>query len=213
MARRIPSHAPERRPFMEDLKIIIAQNIIELRKSAKITQAELAEKLNYSDKAVSKWERGESIPDIAVLKAIADLFSVKVDYLLEIHGEDEKKPILEKDKKNNHVIITLLSCLLVWFIFGILFVSLYFPLGQNIAFVKMFVVCVPINAIITLVFNSIWGNRRRNYLIISLLVWSALASVYILVGYYQLNLAVILAFCGLLAQLIIFLWSRLNYKK
>ena len=67
---------------MEDLKSIIAENITALRKGSSMTQIELAEKLNYSDKAISKWERGESVPDITVLKAIADMFGVTVDYLL-----------------------------------------------------------------------------------------------------------------------------------
>ena len=61
---------------MEDLKVIFAQNLIALRKQMKLTQIELAEKINYSDKAVSKWERGESIPDVSVLMVIANLFNV-----------------------------------------------------------------------------------------------------------------------------------------
>ena len=67
---------------MEDLKAIIADNINQLRRDAGLTQLELAERLNYSDKAISKWERGESIPDIVTLKAVADEFGVSVDYLL-----------------------------------------------------------------------------------------------------------------------------------
>ena len=63
---------------MEDLKMIIAGNIGQLRRKTGMTQLELAEKLNYSDKAISKWERGESVPDISVLKSIADLFGVTV---------------------------------------------------------------------------------------------------------------------------------------
>ena len=68
---------------MEDLKQILAKNITALRQASRMTQLELAEKLNYSDKAISKWERGESIPDVTVLKAIADLVGVTLDYLLE----------------------------------------------------------------------------------------------------------------------------------
>ena len=67
---------------MEDIKAIIAENIVLLRRGRGMTQIELAEKLNYSDKAVSKWERGESVPDISVLKQIADIFGVTVDYLI-----------------------------------------------------------------------------------------------------------------------------------
>ena len=69
---------------------IIAENISALRKSAKLTQAELAEKLNYSDKAISKWERGDSIPDVIVLAELAELFSVTVDYFLHEHEKCEK---------------------------------------------------------------------------------------------------------------------------
>jgi len=71
---------------MENLRLIIARNITELRREAGLTQLELAEKLNYSDKAVSKWERAESVPDIAVLKAVADLFGVTVDELISEKG-------------------------------------------------------------------------------------------------------------------------------
>ena len=82
---------------MVDLKPIIAKNITALRQSHKMTQIELAEKLNYSDKAVSKWERGESIPDVTVLKTIADLFGVSLDYLLESYR------LLPKEQKPPHL--------------------------------------------------------------------------------------------------------------
>ena len=59
---------------MKDLKLVIAKNIAKLRVDSNMTQNELAQKLNYSDKAVSKWERGESLPDISVLVQIAEIF-------------------------------------------------------------------------------------------------------------------------------------------
>ena len=74
---------------MDDLKLIVAANITDLRKKNNITQAELAQRLNYTDKAVSKWERGESLPDVAVLKQIADIFSVKIDYLVTAEHPDK----------------------------------------------------------------------------------------------------------------------------
>ena len=67
---------------MENIKQIVAKNIADLRRASGLTQMEFAEKLNYSDKAVSKWERGDSLPDVAVLKQIADLFQVTLDYLV-----------------------------------------------------------------------------------------------------------------------------------
>ena len=74
---------------MEDIKSIVAKNLSDLRQRNGMTQLELAERLNYSDKTISKWERAESSPDIAVLVEIADLFGVTVDYLVTVeHAED-----------------------------------------------------------------------------------------------------------------------------
>ena len=82
---------------MQDNKKIVAENITMLRMSLNLTQAQLGEKLNYSDKSVSKWERGESIPDVFVLKEIADLGGVTVDYLITPHNPDEKLEDPNKD--------------------------------------------------------------------------------------------------------------------
>ena len=80
-----------------ELKLVIAKNIAALRTARGMTQIELAEKLNYSDKAVSKWERGESIPDVLVLKQIADMHGVTVDYLLtDVHEEQEPIAVEEQ---------------------------------------------------------------------------------------------------------------------
>ena len=101
---------------MEDIRQILAQNIAALRVEKKMTQLELAEVLNYSDKAVSKWERGESMPDVITLKAIADLFGVTLDYLVCAHAPDEKRKG-SHTVRNNKIFITLMSVVCVW-IFG-----------------------------------------------------------------------------------------------
>ena len=96
---------------MKDLNFIIAKNITELRKKNGLTQAELAEKLNYSDKAVSKWEKGESLPGIEVLYKLGELYGVSLDY---IAGRESAKPILPRHLRKKYNIITLLSVLCVW---------------------------------------------------------------------------------------------------
>ena len=103
---------------MEDLKLNLAKNITALRQASSMTQLELAEKLNYSDKAISKWERSESIPDVMVLKSIADLFGVTLDYLLEGDHSEKPKPSQESPGylHRNRKVVTTLSVLLVWFI-------------------------------------------------------------------------------------------------
>ena len=79
---------------MEDLKDVIAKNLVELRTNAKLTQLQLAEMLNYSDKAVSKWERGEAIPDIRVLTKIAEIYGVTLDDI--VSGENLSAPVPPK---------------------------------------------------------------------------------------------------------------------
>lgn len=192
---------------MQDLKPVIAKNIAELRKGASMTQIELAIQLNYSDKAVSKWERGESIPDVAVLKEIADLFEVSVDYLLTADHSASTPQELSPRKRRNHLIISLLSLSLVWLIATFVFVCTRIALPQTTRLWLAFIYALPVTAIVWLVFNSLWGLTRRNYLIISLLVWSALLSVYLTAPIGMMWLIFLL---GIPAQLIIWLWSRLG---
>lgn len=194
---------------MEDYKRIIANNITELRKAVPYTQAELAEKLNYSDKAVSKWERGESIPDVIVLKQIADLFGVTVDYLLEeIHPLSATMQSVPRQLKTNRLLVVGLSCMLTFLIATLAFVTL--SLATDIGRLWLgFVYCVPVCAIILIVFNSIWGIKKLNYLFITLLMWGVLASIYLTVGDYSNWLIFVI---GIPGQVIILLWSGMKAK-
>ena len=107
-----------------DLKSVIAKNITELRKSAGLTQAELAFQLNYTDKAISKWERAESIPDITVLKGMADLFHVPLGYLLDAEHAKPERAIkaASRHRTRNHIVIALLSASFVFFVATVLYV-------------------------------------------------------------------------------------------
>ena len=102
---------------MEDVKSIVAKNITELRILNNMTQMELGEKLNYSDKSISKWERGESLPDITVLVEIADLFGVSLDYLVRAENIDEQvREYKRKEERYNRRVITYISEGAVWLI-------------------------------------------------------------------------------------------------
>jgi transcriptional regulator with XRE-family HTH domain len=199
---------------MLDLKPVIAKNIIDLRKSMNWTQAELAQKLNYSDKAISKWERAESIPDVIVLKEIADLFQVNVDYLLdEEHAVSGSALELVKYKKRNRLIIALLSASLVILLATILFVvlqlySMQYSVRLDLPSWIVYVYAIPASCIVLLVFNAIWGHRRINYAIISILVWSSLLSVYLTFLSKGLWLIFVI---GIPSQLIILLWA--NFRR
>ena len=199
---------------MEDIKPIIAKNITALRQSAKLTQIELAERLNYSDKAVSKWERAESIPDITVLKAIADMFEVPLDYLVRENGvlpvqEPQSEPAPRKGR--NRKVITALSIMLVWFVAATVFVVLDVALRNNFRFL-CFAYAVPVSMIVWLVMNSIWFTQRRNYLIISLLMWTSIGCVVLTLAMARVYIWQ-LAILGLLGQIIIVTWSKMQYKQ
>ncbi len=198
--------------LMDDLRLIIAGNIADLRREHGLTQLELAEKINYSDKAISKWERGESIPDIITLKAVADLFSVPVDYLLTLDHMDAKneKRVYTHRQNRNHSIIAAMSAALVWLVATFVFVNIHLILAEPTVPWMCFVYAVPVTAIVLLIFNSIWGNRRHNFILITILLWSVLASVYLSLLSFQPWLIFIV---GIPAQIIIVLWSGLKTKK
>ena len=198
---------------MDDLKGIIAENITQLRKESGLTQVDLAERLNYSDKAVSKWERGESLPDIGVLKAIADMFGVTVDYLLTTDHTAEKESAKRTSRRThrNQVIITGISVVLVWLIATVVFFIL--EASTSIGYEKLsfcFTYAVPASFVVWLVFNSLWFNQRRNFLIISLLMWSILGALFITLFKFNLYLMFVV---GIPAQIIICLWSGIKLPK
>jgi transcriptional regulator with XRE-family HTH domain len=204
---------------MEDIKLIISKNLVMLRRRDGMTQSELAQRLNYSDKAVSKWERGESVPDIAVLKALADMYGVTVDHLItDGHSEldastDEGVQSYAKDERKHrlHRVVTATSVLLVWVVATILFVIFDASIGRSNANFLILVYAIVASMLVWLVFNSIWHNKRRNYLIISCLMWSILFAVHISVLFGGYNLWQ-LYLLGIPGQTIIALWSMIGKK-
>lgn len=199
------------------MRLIIAKNLSDLRKRQGMTQLELAERLNYSDKAVSKWERGESLPDITVIKSIADLFGVTVDYLItEEHEEPAPAVEAPPKKRASHrtaTAITGMSVLLVQLIATLIFFILCYAIPDSHIIYRLlpYIYGMPVSCIVWLVMNSIWFNRRRNYLIISLLMWSTLLAIWLTVlPVFNLWLIFIL---GIPGEAIILLWSGMRFKR
>ena len=202
----------------EKLKRQIGSNIAAHRKNAGLTQAGLAEKLNYSDKAVSKWERGESVPDVLTLMALAEQFGITVNDLLSDPdalpgnpGKLEKamSQVSEKalKRKANKNVILGLSTTLVWFIALLIFVVISsFDLPNSwIAFLY----AVPITAIVLLSLRSAWRDFRWNRILISFIVWGFLVSIYAsFLVFFQFNMWK-LFLLGIPGEIAIFLWFRL----
>ena len=198
---------------MSDKRFIIGKNIAELRKSSGMTQLELAEKLNYSDKAISKWERGEVTTDILVLKEVADIFGVSLDYFLEEEHQKQSEPVQNiKGKLHNRGIITGISIILVLLVATLAFVISDMIFKGNPATWMAFVYAVPLAMIVWLVFNSIWFKKHRNFLIVSFLMWSVIASVFITALLFN-QILWKLFILGVPGQIIIILWSYIKEKK
>ncbi len=197
-----------------ELKKIIANNLTELRKLHKWTQAELAMKLNYSDKAISKWERGEAIPDITTLVEIAKLYNVTLDYLVSEKTLEEKQELFSKDEETitaSKLAITLLSALMPWFVACVLF--FYANYYNHDVFWVTFIYAIPASAIIMLIFNSIWGKKIYKYILLSLLVWSVLACFYFTFLVYLDRNIWLIYILGIPAQIAVILWSQIHHKK
>ena len=106
----------------EELNRIVAENMAKYRKAANLTQLELAERLNYSDKSVSKWEQGNGMPDVFVLYKLAEIYGVTVNDFLCRH---EAEVIAVPDKRRGFFsrgMIMAMSVGLTWLIAVVAFV-------------------------------------------------------------------------------------------
>ena len=197
-----------------DLRQIVARNITYLRTDARLTQAELAAKINYSDKSVSKWERGEGMPDVTVLMQLAEIFGITVDWILTEHPKPHP-PRSRNGMTRNQRIITEIALLGVLYTALLIFAGYWLSAGKVVWIV--FVAAVPVGAVVYLVLNTVWGRRRDNMWVISVLVWSLLTTLYL--GMLEKNMW-ILFFLGIPAQIVTILafhiklptWKRTKKK-
>lgn len=163
---------------MEELRAVVARNLTACRKAAGLTQMQLAEKLNYSDKAVSKWERGESLPDVAVLCELAKLYGVTLDYLVVEHA-DKKLALYGREKRRTRILVTAMSCLLVWFVATLVFAMLHIFQAKGEGQWLLFIWAIPVTFILCVVFSGIWGNRYHRTLSVSALIWSIALALFL----------------------------------
>lgn len=168
---------------VNDLKLVVASNLIKLRQEAGMTQSELGEKLNYSDKTVSKWERGESIPDAFVLLRLAEIYGTTVDALLS-EAEPwmdpvEKQCLQEKQAapRFSSTVVTLVAIMGIWTMAVAMFVIIW--MAADVLLWQIFASAVPISLITLLVLNSVWNKGRHNLIIVMLLVACIVALVYL----------------------------------
>ncbi len=204
----------------EKLKEQIGANIALYRKRSGLTQAGLAARINYSDKAISKWERGESIPDVLTLMLLAEQFEITVNELLSDPNalpEDGDPGKLEKamstvsekalKRKANKNVILALSSTLVWFIALLVFVVISsFDIPYSWV---AFLYAIPVNAVVLLSLRSAWHDFRWNRWLISLIIWGFLISIHAsLVVFLKFNMWRMFLL-GIPGEIATMLWFRL----
>lgn len=189
------------------LKRLVADNITMYRKANGLTQIQLAEKLNYSDKAVSKWERGESLPDLYILMQIVDMFGITLNDLVT----KQEQPKKVSKSKLNHTIVTLLSIGLVWLIAFIVYVILH--MASVSMDYMVFLYSLPVAFIVLIVFSKIAKNRLWVYIAVTGLIFSVPLAICVQLKW-QYNSAYLFLISGVLEVLTI-LWfmRKLNFKR
>lgn len=196
----------------EQFKAVVAKNLINYRKINNLTQLDLANKLSYSDKAISKWERGESLPDLYTLEKIAELYGITINDLVY-----EKQVIIKPKtvKKANHLFITLLSGILVWFIATLVFVTfMVIPKTSNNANWLIFVVAIPVFFIVLTVFACLWYKNVFKCICVSGIVWGVVITLQIILYLNNLkNNSLIYIIAGVFQILVILWFIMLAYQK
>lgn len=191
---------------MENVNGVIANNLVNLRKRSGLTQLQLAEKLNYSDKAISRWEKGEALPNIGVLLSLAEFYGVKIQDIVYPQKVVEPK----KSKNRLRALMVLLSSTLVWLIATIVYVVLSYIEGiQNEWF--SFIVALPVFFLVITIFFAVWKNNLLASIFASLLVWSFILMISLVLEEYQIWMVYII---GLPLQIVIVLSALfVHFKK
>lgn len=190
---------------MDNINSVIAKNLITLRKKSNLTQLQLAEKLNYSDKAISKWERGDAVPSINVLMTLAEFYDVKIQDIVYENKVIEPR----KSKIRLRTILALMSSMLVWLIATIAFVVLTYIQDVEHAWYS-FIIALPVFFAVVTIFAFAWKSNLFSSIFASCFVWSTILMVSLLLNTYEIWMVYLI---GLPMQIIIILAALFVYFK
>lgn len=194
---------------MENVKETIARNLAELRRAHGLTQSALAEKLNYSDKAISRWEHAETLPDIETLCRICEIYGVKFEYLLSKERTEIVPAAAPVKNTARRVTICLIAICTVWLAALTLFTSL----GTlfDVYDWRIFIWAVPLSIAVLPVCNLIWWSSRVFASITSsFILWTIILAIYLQLLTYNLWLLFVV---GAPIQAIIILAHNMPKKR
>lgn len=195
---------------MKDLHLIIADNLAALRKSSGLTQAQVAERLSYSDKAVSRWERGDTMPDINVLYELCAFYGITLDMLTQRGGVSDKGELPMRESKLYRIAFNALNIAVVWLIATVLFVY------RNVSGIEnawtLFIWAIPCSSLSLMLANRRYYRKEPilYFILYSILTWTLLTSVY--VQFLQLHFGLIYI-VGIPVQIALILWLIIRRTK
>lgn len=188
---------------------IVAHNLTELRKSRKWTQAELAERIHYSDKSVSKWERGDALPDLKVLVQLSELFGVTLDFFVTENAMEERQEFQSpaKGELGYRIGVELLAVAIVWLVATA--VCTYTAISSGKVYWLAFIWAVPASALILTLFSDRWHFTICALIFRSVFCWTILAAIYLQLLRYNMWMIFLI---GIPAQAAIILWAQIRHS-
>lgn len=194
---------------MSDVKQIITDNLIALRKSRNLTQQDVASYLNYTDKAVSRWETGESLPDISVLEKLADYYGVDFEYLIKTHDE----PVKPVNPATNHIKVAVFLLFAVCCFTLATIAYVYSIVINNRYYWVAFIWALPVSFLIGFILSNRWWNKILTASFLSATVWTLILSVYLQLIFWNVTDVWALFLLGVPIQLIIILLLYIRKDK
>ncbi len=161
---------------MEELKNIIANNLIYLRKKNNLTQLELAEKINYSDNAISRWERGDVTPSIEILESMSKYYDVAIEDFFD-ENLAKVSPEFEHSQTIVRNLTVVFSISIIWFLTTIAYI--YLKILANIDYWMIFIIAIPVSCLIAIYFSRKWGNKILTVILASIFFWSIILFLYL----------------------------------
>ncbi|MBQ3015309.1 MAG: helix-turn-helix transcriptional regulator [Clostridia bacterium] len=163
---------------MQNVKEIIAKNLVSLRKARKLTQQDLAEKLNYSDKAISRWEHAETLPDIETLCKICDIYGVRFEYLLQEEQPEKNNPYIIRTDIPSRIVTMCIAVCTVWIVAFVAYMYSNTIFGNNRW--TLFIWAIPISCVVCQIYNKVYFmNNAFRCVMYSVGQWSTILAIYL----------------------------------
>ncbi|MBE5791051.1 MAG: helix-turn-helix transcriptional regulator [Clostridiales bacterium] len=180
-------------------KEILAANLSRLRREKGLTQAELGEKINYSDKSVSKWERGEGVPDLQVMITLSDLYGVSIDEMTGRKEACEESPTIPHPKAADRTFLMLVTQSVIWLLAIVLFSAFLLFAKEMPKKWLVFIYAVPVAFLCTGMYFTVWKLYAWAYGAFSCVMWLACVAAQLTLG---ASFAPMIYIIGAIVQLI-----------